>query len=94
MYRQYYDIPRDLFVRKSDAMMRLAVYNSEAIQRADNLRRNGLNPQLIFFGKNLEEHEITKCVEIMQGDKLKAENKVSHFQILRDINHALVTDNP
>ena len=58
VYRQYYDIPKDLFVRKADPAMRFAVETSEAFKRAENLRVNGLNPQLIFFDKNLKEHQI------------------------------------
>ena len=30
VYREFYDIPKDLFVRKSDPLMRLAVQTSEA----------------------------------------------------------------
>lgn len=31
VYREFYDIPKDLYVRKADPLMRLAVMNSEAI---------------------------------------------------------------
>lgn len=56
VYREFYDIPKDLYVRKADPIMRHAVYTSEAIRRAENLRLSSLNPALIFFAKNLEEY--------------------------------------
>jgi hypothetical protein len=65
VYREFYDIPKDLFVRKSDPMMRLAVHTSEALKRADKMRKDGINPSLIFFSKDLEENQIKKIVAIL-----------------------------
>ena len=37
-------------------MMRLAVRTSEAFNRADKMRKEGLNPAVVFFDNELEEH--------------------------------------
>jgi hypothetical protein len=55
VYRQFYDIPKDLYVRKPDPMMRLAVRTSEAFDRADRMRKEGINPSLVFFDKTLTD---------------------------------------
>eukprot|EP00347_Sterkiella_histriomuscorum_P000722 403374758 len=89
VYRKYYDIPSDLKVRKSDPDMRFAVRTSEALTRSEQLQEKGINPQNIFFDKDLEEHQIMKCIQILQADKLKADQKHSHFSKLFEINQAL-----
>lgn len=94
MYRQFYDIPKDLYVRKSDVMMRFAVENSEAFKRADDLRMNTISPQLIFFSKELKEHQILGCVAILQGDKIQQEDKVGHLTFLKTINELLLSGSP
>lgn len=68
VYREFYDIPKDLWVRKADPLMRLAVQSSEAFNRADKMRKDGINPSLIFFDRALEEHHIKKAVKTLQGD--------------------------
>jgi hypothetical protein len=44
VYREFYDIPNDLFVRKPDLMMKMAVEESEALKRAEHMRDYSLNP--------------------------------------------------
>lgn len=83
MYREFYDIPKDLWVRKEDPMMRLAVAQSEALARAEQMRVRSLNPSLVFFDNSLEEHQIKKCVSIIQGDKVKADAKVKYQTVLK-----------
>jgi len=73
VYREFYDIPKDLFVRKSDPMMRLAVRTSEAFNRADKMRKDGINPSLVFFSRDLTEPQIQHCVQILQADKVAPE---------------------
>ena len=94
VYRQFYDIPKDLFVRKSDPLMRLAVQTSEAFNRADKMRKDGINPSLIFFSHSLTENQIKKCVAILQADDIAAENKVKYFEVLKDIANLLITNSP
>jgi hypothetical protein len=50
------------------------------------MRVDGINPSLVFFDKDLEEHQIMKCVSILQGDKIPDDKKVQHFSILKDIS--------
>lgn len=94
VYREFYDIPKDLFVRKSDPMMRLAVRTSEAFNRADKMRKDGINPSLVFFSKDLTEPQIQHCVKILQADKVVPEKQVAHFTLLKDINDMLLSTTP
>ena len=94
VYREFYDIPKDLYVRKTDPLMRLAVRTSEAFNRADKMRKDGINPSLIFFSKTMSEPQIQHCVKILQADKVPDEKKVGHFSILKEINDMLVSNTP
>ena len=70
VYREFYDIPKDLWVRKEDPELRLAVATSTALARAEKLRSRSITPSLVYFDNRLEEHEIKKCVQIIQGDAI------------------------
>ena len=74
--------------------MRLAVRTSEAFNRADKMRKDGINPSLIFFSKTMTEPQIQHCVQILQADKVPDEKKVAHFTVLKDINDMLVSSTP
>jgi hypothetical protein len=52
-------------VRKTDPLMRLALRTSEAFNRADKMRKDGINPSLIFFSNDMNESQIKKCVSIL-----------------------------
>jgi len=53
VYREFYDIPKDLWVRKEDPEMRLAVATSTALARAEKLRSRSINPSLVYFDNRL-----------------------------------------
>ncbi len=74
--------------------MRLAVRTSEAFNRADKMRKDSLNPSLIFFSHSMTENQIKKCVSILQADNIQADSKVKYFEILKDINNLLITNSP
>lgn len=81
-------------MRKADPMMKYVVANSEAFKRASNMQENALHPSLMFFAKDLNEHQVQKCIGILQGDKLKVEETNAHNIVLRDIGYTLTSNNP
>ena len=58
MYRDKYDIPLDLMVRKADKEIRQAVDTSEALEKVNHLINSSIHPSLIFFEKEMPEHLI------------------------------------
>lgn len=58
------------------------------------MRKDGINPSLVFFSKGLTEPQIQHCVQILQADKVPDEKKVSHFTLLKDINNMLISNTP
>ena len=94
MYREFYDIPKDLWVRKEDPMMRLAVSTSTALARAEKLRVRSMNPSLVYFDNRLQEHQIKKCVQILQGDSIDKEKKVKYDTVLKEISDLLLSNKP
>ena len=64
------------------------------MRRAEEMQKLSLNPALVFFDKNLKEHQIQKCVSIIQGDKVKDDGKVSHSKIMIEISETLMSGQP
>ena len=62
VYKQFYDIPNDLKVRKADSTMRAVVDSSETLRKVTELQEKGMHPSLIFFSKELYENQISKCM--------------------------------
>ena len=58
------------------------------------MRKEGINPSLIFFSHSMSENQIKKCVAILQGDNIPAESKVKYFEVLKDIGSLLITNSP
>jgi len=58
VYRKRYGIPDDLMVRKPDIDIRMAVKDSQAIQKLQMMVESGLHPSLIFFEKGMAEDKI------------------------------------
>jgi hypothetical protein len=58
------------------------------------MRKDGINPSLVFFDNELQEHQIKKTVEILQGDKSKDEDLVKYQSLLKDINEMLISTTP
>lgn len=56
VYRKKYDIPEDLMVRKPDHEIRMALNDSEAVQKVQRMAERSIHPSLIFFEKDLDDH--------------------------------------
>jgi hypothetical protein len=57
LYRERYDIPSDLMVRKADTDIRQSVKASQTLARIEALDRTSIAPSLIFFGNDLTEKQ-------------------------------------
>lgn len=78
LYREYYDIPNNLRVRKADDLMRIAVDTSETLKKVEKLQQRGLHPSLIFFSHDLYDNQVSRIMQILHGtniDKEKRSNK-------------------
>ena len=74
--------------------MRLAVATSTALARAEKLRSRSINPSLVYFDNRLQEHEIKKCVQIIQGDAIDKDQKVKYETVMKDISELLISNKP
>lgn len=81
IYRQYYDIPNDLKVRKPDAVLKTIVDTSETLKKVESLIEHGMHPSLIFFSKELFENQINKVMRNLHGTSIANRERLSmHFQ--------------
>ena len=69
LYRERYDIPTDLMVRKPDVDILKTVKTSESLFRVREMEEKSINPSLIFFEKGLPERLIQTVIQKLHGDK-------------------------
>lgn len=69
LYRERYDIPIDLMVRKPDNDITATVKTSESLIRVMEMEEKSINPSLIFFQKGLPERLIQAVIQKLHGDK-------------------------
>ena len=58
------------------------------------MRKDGINPSLVFFDSVLQESHIKKAVKTLQGDSTEDEKLVKYQQLLREINDLLLGSTP
>lgn len=92
VYRERYDIPIDLMVRKPDPDITASVKSSETIRKVVHLDMTSISPQLIFFTKHLPEHMIQACVKRLHGEG--NERKHIYLLQLREVNAMLAGGHP
>ena len=88
LYRERYDIPTDLMVRKADADIRQSVKASQTLNRIEALDRTSIAPGLIFFGNELTEKQIQQAVKRLHGEQV-TKNKHQYLLTLREANQLL-----
>ncbi len=49
IYRDRYDIPIDLMVRRADSDIRQSVNNSESLKQVEKMDYSSISPNLVFF---------------------------------------------
>lgn len=49
IYRDRYDIPIDLMIRKADSDIRQSVNNSESLKQVEKMDSSSISPNLVFF---------------------------------------------
>lgn len=95
VYREFYDIPADLMVRKADSSIRQAVKSSQSLQAVKQMEQMSVNPTLIFFEKDMEEEHIQKVVDKLHGRHLKKNDSFKEFIVtMKQISDILTHGNP